>query len=134
MTKMDKIWIAVAKLLHPTTASSATVTRDEIEAEVSQLFGDALSRVMIDRHLVSFEDRQVDKNNPSRGGSRNRYLFRTCDGRLPSRDGRFRLYKAVDRAHDGDGKDGPVHPDVDNISGDYKYLVSWYLRHYLEDA
>jgi hypothetical protein len=50
MTKMDMVWIAVAGLLHPSTASSRTVTRAEIESEVSRLFRVSLTRVMIDKH------------------------------------------------------------------------------------
>ena len=130
MTKMDMVWVAVARLLHPTTGASRTVKRDAIETEVSRLFGVLITRVMIDKHLVSFEDRQADRNDPRRGGSRNRYLFRTSDGRLPSRDGRFRLYKTADRAHDGNEKDGPMQPDPQNLPEEYRYLINWYEADY----
>ena len=36
MTKMDMVWVAVAELLHPTTAASRIVTRDEIVGQQCQ--------------------------------------------------------------------------------------------------
>jgi hypothetical protein len=128
MTKMDMVWIATANLLHPNTASASTVTRDQIESEVNRLFGGnvEIPRVLIDRHLVSFERRQANRAIPERGGSRNRYLFRTADGRAPSRQGRFRLYKSSDAAHDGEDKTGPTHPDPANVDAPHHHLISWY--------
>lgn len=128
MTKMDMVWVATASLLHPNTASASTVTREQIESEVNRLFGANIDipRVLIDRHLVSFEDRQADRTIPERGGSRNRYLFRTEDGRLPSRQGRFRLYKAFDATHDGGDKSGPTRPKPTNIDAQHHHLISWY--------
>lgn len=128
MTKMDMVWIATASLLHPHTASASTVTRGQVEAEVNRLFGPnvEIPRVLIDKHLVSFEDRQADRAIPERGGSRNRYLFKTEDGSTPSRQGRFRLYKASDSMHDGRDKTGPTHPDPVNVDAQHQHLVRWY--------
>lgn len=134
MTKMDMIWIAVAGLLHPEPSSSKTVTRSQIEAEVLRLFGASITPVMIEKHLVSWEKRQADKADPRRGGSRNRYLFKTGDGATPSRDGTFRLYKAADAGHDGRDKGGPTHPDPQSIDAGYRHLVSWYEQHYFNAA
>ncbi len=130
MTKMDMVWVAVASMLHPETSSSKTVTRSEIEASVAKLFGASLTAVMIERHLVSSEDRMADKDQPQRGGSRNRYFFRTSNGNTPSRDGRFRLYKLADAKHDGWEKTGPTHPDPAVIALEYKHLLDWYKREY----
>jgi hypothetical protein len=130
MTKMDMIWVAVASLLHPDTRSSKTVTRSDIESTVSKLFGKSLTPVMIERHLVSSEDRMADKDNPQRGGSRNRYLFRTVDGNAPSREGRFRLYKLNDAKHDGWDKTGPSHPEVSAVRSEYRHLIAWYRQEY----
>ncbi|MFC6522957.1 hypothetical protein ACFQAT_27675 [Undibacterium arcticum] len=134
MTKMDMIWIAVASMLHPETSTSKTVSRGQIEAQVAKLFGPSITPitpVMIERHLVSSEDRQADKANPQRGGSRNRYLFKTVDGNAASRDGRFRLYKQVDAKHDGEDKSGPAHPDPVAIDGAYRYIIGWYKDRYV---
>jgi hypothetical protein len=132
MTKMDMIWIATANLLHPNVAAASTVTRDQIESEVNRLFGAdvRITSVLIDRHLVSFEDRHADRTIPARGGSRNRYLFRTENGHAPSREGRFRLYKTVDGAHDGRDKTGPTHPDPANVDAQHHNLLAWYLDVY----
>lgn len=130
MTKMDMIWIAVAKMIHPATASSKTVTRGQIEAAVTKLFGTSITQVMVDKHLVSWEDRQADKTAPRRGGSRNRYLFRTANGQLPSHDGRFRLYKAADGSHDGWEKTGPTCPNPELIGADFRHLIAWYEEQY----
>jgi hypothetical protein len=134
MTKMDMIWIAVASMLHPETSASKTVTRGQIEAHVTKLFAETITPVMIERHLVSFEDRQADKTDPRRGGSRNRYLFRTVDGNLPSRDGRFRIYKQADSKHDGWEKTGPTHPDPAAVAAEYRSLIDWYRRQYVGSA
>ena len=77
MTKMDMVWVATANLLHPNTASVSTVTREQIESEINRLFGAGVDipRVLIDRPLVSCEDRQADRAIPERGGSRSRYLL-----------------------------------------------------------
>jgi hypothetical protein len=130
MTKMDMIWIAAASLLYPECGSSNTVTRRQIEAQADKLFGVVLTPVMIDRHLVSLEDRMADVKNPRRGGSRNRYLFKTADGTTPSREGNFRLYKIMDAAHDGQDKTGPTHPAPRSIPTNFLVLIVWYKDHY----
>ena len=130
MTTMDMAWVAVATLLHPETTSSRTVSRSDIEAQVSKLFGVSLAPVIIERHLVSTVDRMADKDQPRRGGSRNRYLFRTSDGKGPSQDGRFRLYKHIDSGHDGWEKTGPTHPKQSAIPFEHKHLVDWYTQDY----
>lgn len=130
MTKMDMVWIAVANLLHPQTAPSRTVTRADIEREVSRLFGEALTAVMIERHIVSSVDRMADKVQPKRGVSRNRYLFRTATGATPAQDGRFRLYKTADSPYDGWEKTGPTHPDSSAVSPEYRPLIAWYQGEY----
>ena len=130
MIKMDMVWVAVAGMLHPETSAAKTVTLGQIEAEVAKLFGASVARVVIEGHLVSWEDRQALQANPQRGGSRNRYLFRTGDGTTPARDGSFRLYKAADSKHDGWEKTGPTHPDAAAVPADYRYLVAWYETRY----
>lgn len=134
MTKMDMVWVAVASMLHPEASSLRTVTRIQIEAQVRKLFGESLTPVMIERRLVSSEDRMADKDNPLRGGSRNRYLFRPADGKTPSRDGGYRLYKLADAKHDGWEKTGPTHPDSAAITPDYRYLIDWYTGLYAASA
>jgi hypothetical protein len=131
---MDMVWAAVASMLHPETSSSRTVTRSEIEATVEKLFVASITPVMVERHLVSSEDRMADKEQPQRGGSRNRYLFRTSDGTMPARDGRFRLYKNADAKYDGWEKTGPTHPDASAIPTEYRHLVEWYAGKYANSA
>lgn len=121
MTKMNMIWIAVAKILH--SRSALSVTKSDIDRVVDELFQAEITPVMINVHLVASEDRQADKNNPQRGGSRNRYLSREIDGT-------FRLYKKSDEAHDGFDKTGPTHPSVDSLPDEYKHLVDWYKKEY----
>jgi hypothetical protein len=53
VTKMDMVWVAVANLLRPDTGSRRTVTREQIESEVSRLFRASIAQTMIDKHLVS---------------------------------------------------------------------------------
>jgi hypothetical protein len=130
MTKMDMIWIATAMLLHPHLGASRTVPRYSIEKRIGTLFSESITPVMLNKHLVSFEDRQADKNDSRRGGSRNRYLFRTENGSSPSRSGEFRLYKSIDSRHDGQDKIGPTHPDRSVIDIDYHYLLDWHESEY----
>jgi hypothetical protein len=132
MTKMDMIWIAVASLLAPSTSSQHTVTRQAIQARVAELFGESITPVVIDRHLVSSVDRQADHAQPARGGSRNRYLFRTIDGFSPSSYGRFRLYKTVDTQYDGHEKTGKTLPGVTAIAADYQHYLTWYITNYID--
>ena len=130
MTKMDMIWIAIARLIYPETALDKVVTRSSIENEVHTLFGETITPVMLAKHLVSWEDRQADNKNPKRGGSRNRYLFRTIDGTTPSTLGEYRLYKACDSLYDGYDKTGKVHPRQADVPPQYHCLVEWYDSHY----
>ena len=130
MTKMDMIWVAAAGLIHPSMTPATTVTRRQIEAKVKALFGASITPVMVERHLVSSEDRLADKADPRRGGSRNRYLFRTSDGVTPSRTGGFRLYKNADRGHDGLEKTGPTHPAREAVDAKYCDLLDWYEARY----
>jgi uncharacterized membrane protein len=131
MTKMDMIWIAVASLIAPNTLSSRTVTRQAIQARVAELFGESVTPVVIDRHLVSSVDRQADRAIPTRGGSRNRYLFRTIDGVSPSDRGNFRLYKTADARHDGHEKTGKTLPEVAAVSVEHQHYLDWYVTYYI---
>ena len=79
---------------------------------------------------MSWENRQADKTNPARGGSRNRYLFRTEDGVSPSEYGDFRLYKDTDSLHDGKDKTGRINPELNEIPEEYHYLIDWYNNKY----
>ena len=124
MTKMDMVWVAVASLLHPRTEANVFVEKSQIDSKVLELFGETITPVMIDKHLVNSEDRQADRANPSRGGSRNRYLVR---GEHSS----FRLYEQRDGESDAWDKTGPTHPDPNNIDPEYRYLVTWYRREYV---
>jgi hypothetical protein len=131
VTKMDMVWVAVANLLRPDTGSRRTVTREQIESEVSRLFRASIAQTMIDKHLVSFEPHQADRQKPGRGGSRNRYLFRTHDGSTPSKVGRFRLYKKADGPYDEADRSGPTHPDRNDIDSEFSALITWYESEYL---
>lgn len=122
MTKMDMVWVATARLLYPKTAESATVTRTQIQEEVDALFGSSITPVMIDKHLVHSIDRMADKNQPERGGSRNRYLVRNADG--------FRLFKRKDAPKDGWEKTGPTHPNKMKVDQRFINLVDWYESSY----
>jgi hypothetical protein len=130
MTKMDMIWISVASMIHPDIDDSKTVSRKEIESRIQLLFGTTITPVMLEKHLVSFEDRQADKANPQRGGSRNRYLFRTVSGREPSSAGHFRLYKKADSKHDGWEKTGKIRPDRSDVPKEFWHLLDWYEGRY----
>ncbi len=126
MIKMDMIWIATAKLIYPNTYSSKLVSLGSIEQGVSRIFNARITPIMVDKHLVSWEDRQADKAIPARGGSRNRYLFKTEDGISPSGNGDFRLYKDKDGKHDGKDKTGRTRPELGDIPQEYHYLIEWY--------
>jgi len=131
MIKMDMIWVATAKLIYPEIACSYLVSQKAIEQEVSRLFGVRITPVMLKKHLVSWEDRQADRTIPARGGSRNRYLFRTSDGLSPSPDGDLRLCKKIDSKYDGIDKTGRTCPEPDRIPEEYHYLIKWYESEYL---
>ena len=124
------IWMATASLINPATSSTRLFSRQEIESQVMKLFGAKITPLMITKHLVSWEDRMADKSSPSRGGSRNRYLFRTSNGSTPDSGGDFRLYKVRDGVYDGWDKTGKTHPKFDAISPEYHPLMSWYLSEY----
>lgn len=130
MIKMDMIWVAVAGLIYPEKSSSITVSRVEIESEVSRQFEAVITPVMIEKHLVCWVDRQADKENPRRGGSRNRYLFRTSNCTTPSSDGNYRLYKAADSKYDGWDKTERTCPDERKIEEKYHELLVWYKEEY----
>jgi hypothetical protein len=122
MTKMDMVWVAVASLIHPETNADYVVSKQDIDRSVSHLFNVSITPVMIEKHLVNSEDRQADKSNPSRGGSRNRYLAKADRG--------YRLYKSRDRDSDAWDKTGPTHPDPNNLNPEFIYLVDWYQTDY----
>jgi hypothetical protein len=130
--KMDMIWIATALLLYPETSPRRLISEGDIEKEVVRLFGeDSISiSIMIAKHLVSWEDRQADKNNPRRGGSRNLYLFRTKNGIEPSSEGKFRLYKIIDSRYDGWEKTSRISPEQESIPVEFHYLLEWYKSQY----
>ena len=124
MTKMDMVWVAVSSLLHPRTEANVFVEKSQIDSKVLELFGDTIMPVMINKHLVNSEDRQADRTNPIRGGSRNRYLVR-------GEHGSFRLYKQCDGESDAWDKTGPTHPDPNNMVAEYRHLVTWYGSEYV---
>ena len=124
MTKMDMVWVAVALLVHPRVEASVVVEKSQIDSKVLELFGETITLVMIDKHLVNSEDRQADRANPSRGGSRNRYLVR-------GERGSFRLYKQRDAESDAWDKTGPTHPHPHKTDPEYRYLVTWYQNEYI---
>ncbi len=126
MTKMDMVWIAVAKILYPNTAVNMTVSKAQIDDKVSKLFDKTISPVMIQKHLVNSEDRMADKNNVQRGGSRNRYLVRTNDA--------YRLYKREDASTDAWDKTGPCHPNRKKIDEKYHCLLDWHEKNYYESV
>lgn len=133
MTKMDKLWVTVAKLLYPETHNNHLVDSAEIKKEYKSLFGVEISPHLI-FHLISWKARNIDKENPSRGGSRNRYFFKTDDGINPSLNGGYRLYKNTDSFFDGEGKDGPICPHEDRMPVEFHFLRNWYLEDYQDVA
>lgn len=135
MTDMDKLWVTVAKLVYPVTHNNHLVDTAKIGKEYQSLFDDKISASLIS-HLVSWKARNLDKENPSRGGSRNRYFFRTDDGMNPSFNGGggYRLYKNTDSLFDGEGKDGPTCPREDKIPEEFRFLRTWYLHDYQDVA
>ncbi len=130
MIKMDMIWVAISSLLYPETRAAKTVSLEEIRAQVKELFNISINPIMVERHLISSEGRQADKKRLRRGGSRKRYLFRTIDGFMPSREGGFRLYKRCDATYDGWEKTGPIHPESSAVARKYQYLIEWYQFNY----
>jgi hypothetical protein len=130
MIKMDMIWVAAATLIYPETSSRRMVSESQIENQVARLFDTKITPIMIEKHLVSWEDRQADRSDPSRGGSRNRYLFRSINGMKPSSEGKFRLYKRADGQYDGWDKTGRICPEIDAIPENLQYLLEWYNTRY----
>ena len=57
MTKMDMIWVVVASLLHPRTEANVFVEKSQIDSKVLELFGEPITPMMIDKHLVNSGDR-----------------------------------------------------------------------------
>lgn len=132
MNKMTKYWVATASLLYPFISSEKLVTRDQIRRKYLDLFGETLSQ-NLEQHLISWKDRNADKGMPTRGGSRNRYLFKTNDAVTPDSDGRFRLYKLSDSDFDGVDKSlGPTCPAREEVLDEFHYLIDWYVGNYRE--
>lgn len=129
MNKMTKFWLATASLLHPAVSTERLVTLKQIQQKHSELFNEALPQ-SLEQQLISWKRRYADNNQPTRGGSRNRYLFRTTDGYAPSTNGKFRLYKLSDSQHDGTDKTGPTNPGIGDVDLNFAYLVNWYLNAY----
>ncbi|MYE11225.1 MAG: hypothetical protein F4X99_06100 [Gammaproteobacteria bacterium] len=124
MTKMNMVWIAVATLIYPETRPDRRVSKEQIDARVRKLFRTTITPVMITHHLVASEDRQRDHRYPRRGGSRNRYLTK--------QDDRYRLYRLSDQPDDGLDKTGPYCPSIDAVTEEFRYLVYWYCRTYVD--
>jgi len=132
MNKMTKYWVATASLLYPATSPEQLVTRDQIRRQHQELFGEALTQ-SLEQQLISWKRRYADNQIPTRGGSRNRYLFRTDDGRTPDPNGRFRLYKISDSDYDGtDKSSGPTCPVREEVQAEFRYLIDWYIASYRE--
>lgn len=130
MTKMDKIWVATASLIYPEVNCKKYVSGSQITSRVARMFNTEISPAMMNSHLVSSVDRMADKKNPVRGGSRNRYLFKTNDGIKPYTKGNFRLYKSKDEKYDGWEKTGKINPDKEDVNKEYHYLIEWYVNSY----
>jgi hypothetical protein len=126
----DMIWVAVAKLICPNTSPSYLVTRAQIEQEIKRLFKKTITPIQLERHLVSWEDRDADTAQPRRGGDRSRYLFRTLDGTTPLRQDQYRLYKKIDSQYDGAEKTGSTHPTKGRVPQKFHYLIEWYETTY----
>lgn len=126
ITKMDMIWVAIADLIRPNIDRTHTVSRRQIERKVAELWGETITAVMIERHLISSEDRMAKAKYPQSGGSRNRYLFKTLNGSEPDGKGNFRLSKAQDREFDGWDKTGKLRPERDEIEKEFWHLLDWH--------
>ena len=127
---MDRIWVATASLIYPEIKSTVLVSYDDILNKVNERFPINITPIMLTHHLVSWEDRQADKKNPKRGGSRNRYLFCTLDGYEPIENGFFRLYKKSDSQFDGWDKTGKIRPENIKIPPEFRYLIDWHENDY----
>ena len=124
MTKMNMVWIAVATLIYPDPRPNRHVSKEQIDARVRKLFQTSITPVMITHHLVASEDRQRDRRDPRRGGSRKRYLTK--------HDDRYRLYRLSDQPYDGLDKTGPCCPSIDDVAEEFRHLVQWYRRDYVD--
>lgn len=129
-SKMDMIWIATAKLIHPSVSATTLVDGGLIQQEIARIFHETITPVMLNKHLVSWENKQTNPKTGSGGGSRNRYLFRTTDGLTPDARGRFRFYKHTDSTYDGTDKTGPTCPERQAVQEQYWYLLDWYESKY----
>lgn len=129
-TRTDRIWLATASLLYPSTNPVRLVSKKEILREIEDHFPINITHVMLTHHLVSWVARQAKNRKLKSGGNRNRYLFRYLDGQTPSRKGLFRLYKQQDSQYDGWDKTGKTLPKGENIPIEYQYLLKWYHKNY----
>lgn len=137
MYKMDMIWITVALEIYPDTNSSILVSKTTMKQKIKEYWDETISDVMVNVHLVSWKPRDKDKNIPSRGGDRKRFLFKTRNGVTPNSYGSFRLYKHKDSHHDSDDKkEGKTCPELANITDfpvNYitpEELLNWYTNVY----
>ncbi|MEX2720360.1 MAG: hypothetical protein Q6362_002940 [Candidatus Wukongarchaeota archaeon] len=131
MTKMDKIWVATASLIYPDVNCKKCISESQITSQVTEMFNTKITPIMLRVHLVSSMDRMADKKNPARGGSRNRYMFRTNDGIRPYHKGNFRLYKSKDGQYDGWEKVGKTCPRKGDVDKEFHHLIEWYENNYL---
>lgn len=131
MNKMDQIWVATATLIYPNIECTYLVSGSQIIEQIKAMFNADITPVMLNAHLVSFIDRHANVQNQNRGGSRNRYLFRTIDGNTPNSNGDFRLFKSRDQQYDGWDKTGKTCPTMEDIDKNYYYLINWYNQEYL---
>lgn len=134
MTKMNKIWLTTAHLLHSIWPENRLVTKNEIQNKYKELFQEDAPSSKLINHLISCEPRNTGKNDPTQGGSRNRYLFKTSDGIYPDKKGDFRLYKLSDAPFDSSDKTGPSHPEKNNTAKQFHYLIDWYLDNYFQST
>ena len=137
MDKMDMIWVVTALEIYPEINSIKIISKGTIIDKVKEIWGDKIFDTMINTHLVSWKDRDCDKKQPTRGGSRKRYLFKTKDGHTPDSYGKFRLYKRKDNKYDGVDKTGPFHPEKEKIEKTFpigniepETLIRWYKEEY----
>lgn len=130
----NMVWIATANLIYPNTSPTHLVSSDSIKKEIARLFGNSDNKIttafQISRHLVSWQDKDADKNNPRQGGDRSRFLFQTLNGQQPAANGKYRLYKRIDGRHDGKEKTGTTHPLKSAIPTSFHALVDWYVQTY----
>ena len=129
-TRTDRIWVASASLLFPSTSQVRLVSEKDILQEIENLFPINITRIMLTHHLVSWVDRQASTKYVNIGGNRARYLFRSKDGHIPFLEGLFRLYKQQDSQNDGWDKTGKTNLKKEKIPIEYHYLLDWYQKNY----